>query len=233
MLLFDIGANRGDAVVEGLNQGYTVVAVEPSRIFAQLVKNFIYDPRVTPLRYAVSDTNGQLVEFYEAEEDGLSTLNKDWLTSEKMPYNGKSYKITSASTITIDALVNKYGNPDLIKIDVEGAEWNVFRGMTKAYGVLAFEWTMATLDEHEKQLQYLANLGYTDVAPQFIEHHLQQPSKWFKLLDFNFRNWCTLNARDWETEGWKASMLRSTADVGMIWVSHKNQHQLEIEKVTK
>lgn len=233
MILFDIGANRGDAVVAGLEQGYTVVAVEPSRVFAQLVKNFIYDSRVTPLRCAVSDTNDQLVEFYEADEDGLSTLNKDWLTSERMPYNGKPYTTTFASTTTIDALADKYGHPDLIKIDVEGAEWNVLKGMTRAYGVVAFEWTLATLDEHQNQLQYLASLGYTEVGPQFIEHHLQQPSKWFNLSNFDFRSWCTSNAHHWETDGWKTSMLRPTADVGMVWVSHKNQHQLETEKATK
>lgn len=233
MILFDVGANRGDAVVAGLEQGYTVVAIEPSRVFAQLVKNFIYDSRVTPLRCAVSDTNDQLVEFYEAEEDGLSTLNKDWLTSDQMPYNGKPYTTTSASTVTIDALADRYGYPDLIKIDVEGAEWNVLKGMTRAYGVVAFEWTLATLDEHQKQLQYLANLGYTDVGPQFIEHHLQRPSEWFDLSDFDFRGWHTLSAHDWETDGWKASMLRPTADVGMVWVSRKNQHQLETEKATK
>jgi FkbM family methyltransferase len=233
LLLFDIGANRGDAVVVGLEQGYTVVAVEPSRVFAQLVSNFIYDSRVTPLRCAVSNTNDQLVEFYEAEEDGLSTLNKDWLTSDQMPYNGKPYTTTSASTVTIDALANKYGHPDLIKIDVEGAEWNVLKGMTRAYGVVAFEWTLATLDEHQKQLQYLAGLGYTHVGPQFIEHHLQQPSEWHDLSDFDFHGWRTSNAPLWEKDGWKASMLRPTADVGMVWVSCKNQHQLETEKATK
>ncbi|CAB4178194.1 fkbM_fam, methyltransferase, FkbM family [uncultured Caudovirales phage] len=231
MLLFDIGANRGDAVVAGLNQGYTVIAIEPSRIYSALVKTFIYDSRVTPLRCAVSDTNDQLVEFYEAEEDGLSTLNKEWLTSSKMPYNGKPYTVRSANTITIDALAGVYGEPDLIKIDVEGAEWSVLKGMIRAYGVLTFEWTLATIKEHQKQLNYLAGLGYTHVAPQFIEHHLQTPSEWHSLSDFDFRSWHALSAPSWEAEGWKASMLRPTADVGMVWVSRKNQ--LETEKATK
>ena len=56
MLLFDIGANRGDATLAGLQKGYDVVAVEPApKVFGELVKNFIYNPRVTPLRYAVSN----------------------------------------------------------------------------------------------------------------------------------------------------------------------------------
>lgn len=233
MILFDIGANRGDAVIAGLKQGYKVIAIEPSRIFGQLVKNFIYNSSVIPLKYAISDKSDELVEFYEAEEDGLSTLNKNWLTSDEMPYNGKSYRTTYASTITIDNLAYQYGHPDLIKIDVEGAEWNVLRGMTRSYGVVTFEWTLATMNEHQKQLEYLASLGYTKVGPQFIEHHLQQPSEWFNLSDFDFISWRTANAHYWETNGWKVSMLRPTADVGMVWVRYNNEHQLKTEKATK
>ena len=138
-LFFDIGANRGDATVAALAQGYDVIAVEPSRIYADLVKNFIYEPRVTPIKFAVSDTDNERVEFYEAQEDGLSTLNKEWLTSDTMPYAGKPFWTTHANTITIDTLAKIYGEPDLIKIDVEGAEWSVFKGMICKYKMLTFE----------------------------------------------------------------------------------------------
>lgn len=218
MLLFDIGANRGDAVIAGLNQGYKVIALEPSSIYAELVKNFIYNPNVTPLKYAASDTDCAQVEFYEAEEDGLSTLNKDWLTSSDMPYNGKPYRETTATTITIDTLATIYGEPDLIKVDVEGAEWSVFNGMTKKYGTVTFEWTDATINEHIKQLDYLRSLGYKEVAPQFIEHHLQQPDKWYPIGSLNLHAWLITNGDLWESGYWKKSNLRPTADVGMMWV---------------
>ena len=83
MLCFDIGANRGDFTLAALSKGYKVVAVEPApRVFAQLVSNFIYNPNVIPLKYAVSGSDFVRVEFFEAEEDGLSTLNLDWLTDK-------------------------------------------------------------------------------------------------------------------------------------------------------
>jgi len=218
LLLFDIGANRGDAVMAGLQQGYQVVALEPSSIYAELVKNFIYNPNVTPLRFAVSDKDYQEVKFYEAEEDGLSTLNKDWLTSPDMPYNGKPYRETVATTITIDTLATIYGEPDLIKIDVEGAEWLVFKGMARKYGMLTFEWTDATIKEHIEQLQYLQSLGYTEVAPQFIENHLQQPDKWYSIGSLNLHAWLITEGDLWEQGYWRKSNLRPTADVGMLWV---------------
>lgn len=222
MLLFDVGANRGDAVLAGLQKDYDVVALEPApHIFGQLVKNFIYNPRVTPLRYAVSDEDYASVEFYECVEDGLSTLNKDWLTKETMPYAGKAYRTIKATTITIDTLADKYGAPDLIKIDVEGAEWNVLRGMKRQYKEITMEWTFETLDEHEKQMDYLYELGYRYVGPQYIVNHLERPNQWWELLPNNHHQlliWHQETSDAWIDGGWQKAGLRPTADVGMLWL---------------
>jgi FkbM family methyltransferase len=218
MLLFDIGANRGDATLAGLQKDYDVIALEPApRVFAQLVKNFIYNPRVTPLRYAVSDTDYEVIDFYECVEDGLSTINPEWLTKEGMPYVGKPYRVTRATTITVDTLADKFGTPDLIKIDVEGGEWSVLRGMKRKYPKLAFE----TLDEHEAQLDYLFALGYTKVGPQYIVNHLEEPEEWFMLQENNAKQlliWHQETSDAWIDGGWKEANLRPTADVGMLWI---------------
>lgn len=220
MLLFDIGANRGDATLAGLHCGYKVIACEPApKIYSELVKNFIYNPEVTPLRVAVSDKDNERIEFYEADEDGLSTMNKDWLTKETMPYAGKPFRTVAANTITIDTLAAHYGEPDLIKIDVEGAEWSVLRGMTKRYGTIAMEWTDATIHEHQHQIEYLYSLNYTQVGPQFIEHHLQKPDYWFDIDTFDLDTWVAHNSDRWIEGNWQKSALRPTADVGMLWVS--------------
>ena len=219
MLLFDIGANRGDATLSGLQKGYKVIALEPApKVYAELVSSFIYNSNVVPIKVAVSDTDWQSIELYEAEEDGLSTLNKDWLTSVEMPYAGKPYRVVKTNTITLDTLVKIYGKPDLIKIDVEGAEWSVFKGMTGHYGKIAFEWTNVTIGEHQSQIEYLKELGYTEVAPQFIEHHLKEPDVWFPIDGFSLDDWVINNHQAWEEGGWKSSNLRPTADVGMCWV---------------
>ena len=219
MLCFDIGANRGDFTVAALAKGYDVIAIEAApRVFSKLVSSFIYNPRVTPLRFAVSGLDYQRVEFYEAEEDGLSTLNPDWLTDESLPYAGKPYRTIGATTITLDTLALKYGVPDLIKIDVEGAEWSVFKGLSSKMGTVAFEWTWATWTEHLEQLKYLEIGGYTQVAPQFIEHHCQEPDIWYDIKTFDLGEWHNQYADAWQNGAWKKSNLRPTADVGMLWV---------------
>ena len=220
MILFDIGANRGDAVIAGLNKGYKVIALEPGpRVFKELVSNFIYNENVVPLKFAVSDTDNSVVEFYECIEDGLSTIERSWLTDPSMPYEGKEFRTISATTITLDTLAKIYGEPDLIKIDVEGAEWFVFKGMTKKYNTLAFEWTINTIVQHIEQIKYLQKLGYTKIGPQFIEHHLQEPKEWFDIKSFDFNKWIVDYSKSWIEKDWKESNLRPTADVGMLWIN--------------
>jgi FkbM family methyltransferase len=223
MILFDIGANSGGATAVGLSQGYKVIALDAApKIFQTLVKNYIYNPSVIPLKYAVSDVDNQSVEFYETiDTDALSTLNIEWLTSDTMPYNGFKYRTIKANTITIDTLAKIYGEPTLIKIDVEGAEWKVLRGMTKHHGELTLEWTIQTLDAHEEQLNYLYSLGYRKFAPQYIVEHLERPTEWFSLKENNkgeVYKWIKKTSHAWESGGWQVANLRWSADVGMLWV---------------
>ena len=221
MLIFDIGANRGDATIAGVNLGYKVIALEPApRVFVQLVGSFIYSKSVVPLRLAVGEKDGERLDFYECVEDGLSTLDKDWLTKPGMPYYGKEYRTISVNTCTIDWLVEKYGRPDLMKIDVEGAEWGVLRGMSENYGKLALEWTQETMSDHNEQLQYLASIGYTEYRLQFIEEHLLEPEDaWAPITKkVNLEKIRQSKQEWWTSEGWKRSNLRPTADVGMLWV---------------
>jgi len=219
MLFFDVGANRGDAVVAGLNKGYKVVGIEAApKIFDALESNFKGNPDVRLLKFAVASKDFETVKFYECIEDGLSTLNKDWLTAETMPYKGKQFWEVEVPTITIDTLAKLYGEPDLIKIDVEGAEWEVFKGMSKKHGTLVFEWTNVTIGEHQSQIEYLTNLGYTEIGPQFIEHHLQEPEKWYPIKEQRLDDWVVANLTEWIDGKWRGSNLRPTADVGMCWV---------------
>lgn len=220
MRLLDIGANRGDAVQRGLLLGYDVVAVEAApKVFRELYGNFRLNRSVKCLNLAVSDVDYQRVRFYECVEDGLSTLSVGWLTADGMPYKGKEYREVDVVTITVDSLCRIYGTPDLIKVDVEGAEWGVFKGMTQRWATMCFEWTDVTISEHQEQLAYLRGLGYRYVGPQYIEQHLEAPKEWYPIDGFDILEWTKKTSGHWTQVGWRASGLRPTADVGMMWVS--------------
>lgn len=223
-LIFDIGANRGDATTAALDKGYKkVIAVEPApKMFSLLARRFIYDSRVTPLKFAVSDTNNEIIEFYECVEDGLSSTEKSWLTDPSMPYNGKPYRTVSAITCTLDWLMEQYGNPDLIKIDVEGSESQVLTGLTKKPKAICLEWTIETIDQHVEQLERLKKVnGYKEYCLQYITPYLDHPSFIYRNIEnpSELKDWIAETQDWWTTIGWKQEgNLRPTADVGMIWV---------------
>ena len=222
-MFFDIGANKGDATWAALHlKGFNkVIALEPApKVFYNLVFNYKDDPRVIPYRLAASDSTGSVVDFYECIEDGLSTLNEEWLTADTARYKGKKYETIKATTVKLDDLIYEYGTPELIKIDVEGGEDLVFAGYTGKASKLCFEWTLEDVPKHIKQLERLSMVnGYTEYALQYIEHHLDEPTEYRPITKAReLPKWIKETAPDWENEGWKAAGLRQAADAGMIWV---------------
>lgn len=224
-LCFDIGANVGEATVQALEAGYRrVVALEPAPIvFEKLRDNFKYDNRVVPLKLAASNSSGETVEFYECVEDGLSTLDRNWLTAAGSRYGGKPFSVISAETIKIDKLVKLYGVPDLVKIDVEGAEEQVIKGMSCKPKNLAFEWHEEHLDICYRILNRLRKKnGYTQYALQYITHHMHAPREYRPLVGLKMSDllgWHNEMRGAWEAGGWiDAGGLRPTSDAGMIWV---------------
>jgi len=137
-----------------------------------------------------------------------------------MPYAGKEYRTVYVPTLTLDTLIDKYGMPELVKIDVEGAESVVFAGLTKKPKELCFEWSLVTIDEHIEQLKRLKKVnGYKEYALQYITHHLEKPTEYKPLTKAkDLKDWIESTTQWWETKGWKESGLRPTADVGMLWV---------------
>jgi hypothetical protein len=75
--------------------------------------------------------------FNTLSDDWKDILEKDnrekW--NEKIVFTNK----TPVSTITLDLLIEKYGLPVFIKIDVEGFEEKVLQGLSRKIPFLSFE----------------------------------------------------------------------------------------------
>ena len=107
----------------------------------------------------VCNSKEETIKFYSCESDVLSTINKKWLTGGSSRFNVK-YTETVCKTISIDKLIELYGMPDLIKIDVESAEYECVKSLSKKCNNLCFEWASEFLDTIFNCLNYLYKLGY-------------------------------------------------------------------------
>lgn len=70
------------------------------------------------------------------------------------------YQQDKVSTTTLDSLISKEGTPDLIKIDVEGYEHKVIKGLTKKANKICFEFTEEMDYSLYESFLHLQSLGY-------------------------------------------------------------------------
>jgi FkbM family methyltransferase len=142
-LCFDIGANRGNRTEMFLSLGARVVAVEPAPALADdLQEWFGFDRRFTLERTAVGAADGTAT-MYVSDVDVISTLTPDWVEACKGQEHLKHAKWTQREVpvTTLDRLIERHGVPDFVKIDVEGFEVAVLKGLSRPVRALSFEYT--------------------------------------------------------------------------------------------
>ena len=118
---WDIGANRGNHSAFMHRHCRRLFSFEPhAEEAARLAELFQGDARVKVLRLALSDETGRRAFFADEIETGNSTLEVD-------PALANSW----VNAVTGDEIVADYGIRDLdfIKMDVEGHEAHVLRGL--------------------------------------------------------------------------------------------------------
>ena len=171
MICLDIGANLGYfAFLESSKVGKTgkVIAVEPAPITYELFKKNIELQKyqnISSYNFAFSNNIGT-VDFFISNSSNWSRI-----VGEKDPYHGDEGKIIKIECKTIDDFIEELGlkKLDLIRIDLEGYEYEIFQGAKKTLSQLK---PMLQIEVHrdfmgiEKSLTFLKNLkniGY-DVA---------------------------------------------------------------------
>jgi FkbM family methyltransferase len=175
-LVFDIGANVGTMTRVFASLGAKVVAVEPNPDCVRHIELTTSRGAVEVLQAAVGETNGLGVLKVSDRRDKMSSLSAEWceaVSKENRDYVGMWKREVTVPMITLDALVQRYDFPSYIKIDVEGYEEEVLKGLSRCPALLSFEFNGTFLDPALRTLNNSlfdeATFNYTLIDPVKFE----------------------------------------------------------------
>ena len=132
---FDVGAHIGLVTLpmsEAIGHDGRVVAFEPADANAAVLEQHVCMNGMTNVevvRVLVGASVEESIAFYETDEpSGMNSV---------VSYKDNEYRATRRSQVTIDSFCTERGlEPDVIKIDVEGAELDVLQGARATLGSL-------------------------------------------------------------------------------------------------
>jgi len=149
-LVFDVGSHVGDRVASLRRLGCRVVAIEPQPGPMRVLRLLFGRHRdVTLVQAAVGATEGTLELHLNLSNPTVATGSTDFIASADGAPGWQGQRWSRRLTVpltTLDALIARHGRPAFVKIDVEGLEDAVLRGLGTTVPALSFEFTTIQRD---------------------------------------------------------------------------------------
>ena len=143
-LFFDVGANYGNRIEPLINEGIRIITIEPQIECVRYLKNK-YREKISVVQKGLGSKVETKLMYVSPHTNILSSFSKEWIDStiesgrfQKIKWNEER----EIQMTTLDRLIESYGSPDFIKIDVEGFELEVLKGLSSPVKVLSIEYTV-------------------------------------------------------------------------------------------
>ena len=127
-IVLDIGANIGNVSNFILEKRKSkVFAFEPNKLCCEIMKRrFVDDSRITIYNLAISNFSGASNFYLHEKSDGI--MDFDYIESPSLKHtkdNVSKENSVEVKVVHILEILSKFSNIDLIKIDVEGSEYEI------------------------------------------------------------------------------------------------------------
>ena len=160
--VFDVGANQGEYSEIFSGEGGRVIAIEPNTAYSTRLTALARTNDIHPLFVAIGEEPGEAT-LNVCSKPGFSTMvdrHVDWI-EESPDYKDVSWTHTlTVPVTTLGLLAKEFGEPEFVKIDVEGFEINVLRGMTFRPRNLSFEFGARRKGPSSVCLEHMGALNY-------------------------------------------------------------------------
>jgi FkbM family methyltransferase len=226
-VMLDIGAHQGSSIGHFVDAGWRVVACEPDPGNRKVLeRRFGRKGAVTIDSRAVSDQPASGVAFFTSQESaGISTLH---------PFHETHRETATVDVTTVAALCDEHAltRVDFLKIDVEGLDWNVLKGVP-------WESLQPEVIECEFEDRKTLSLGYSyrDMAAALSERgYSVYLSEWHPIVRYGVRHrWHRLlrfPAELASADAW-GNLLAFRVDPGHDVLRRAFERHLQVEAAAK
>ncbi|MGH1477936.1 MAG: FkbM family methyltransferase [Geminicoccales bacterium] len=162
-LAFDIGAHVGNRSRCWANLGAKVVAIEPQADLATWLRyQFKNRDEILVVETALAGEPGLASMHVSPTNPTVTTLSDDWIDNVTKTDGFKDVAWQAPVEVkvtTLDRLIDTHGLPVFCKIDVEGYEAEVLKGLSQPIKALSIEFLPAVIEVALEAVDLLESLG--------------------------------------------------------------------------
>ncbi len=177
-----LGAHVGNRLRVWSNLGARIVGIEPQPHCMRLLKRWYgHHPNITLVEGGVGSAPGIRTLFMSRFTPTVTTLSPGWIDAVRQRNTFANVRWDTALPVaftTLVSLITQYGEPRFCKIDAEGYELEVLRGLSKSITTLSFEYNSAAMDIAVDCVECLGELATYEFNWSLGESHRLRSSAW-------------------------------------------------------